>query len=77
MSVLLAATISLGQLCYDADNDINANDFIRGANHFHQQLVEASDNKKSACWNIATQSQLDEAQQLVLMDSTGETLVVK
>ena len=77
MSVLLAATISLGQLCYNADQDINADDFIKGASIYHESLVQAVQNKESICLPITSKAQLEEAQKLESMDASGKTLILK
>jgi len=77
MSLLLAATVSLGQLCYNADKDINSSEFMRGAQHFQQALSKAMKAKNSTCWGIESKAQHDEAKRLVLMDSSGETLALK
>lgn len=77
MSLLLAASVNLGQLCYNADQDLNSAEFMRGAEHFQQALSKAMKTKNSTCWNIETKKQHEEAKRLVLMDSSGETLKLK
>ena len=49
MSILLATTVSLGQLCYNADHDINSAEFMRAASHYQQVLTKAMEQKKSQC----------------------------
>ena len=77
MSILLAATVSLGQLCYNAEKDINSAEFMSEASHYQQVLTKAISNKKSTCWRISSQNELAEAQRLVSMDATSEVLILK
>jgi hypothetical protein len=77
MSILLAATVSLGQFCYSAENDINSAEFMRLASYYQPVLTRAMAQKKSQCWAIKGDKQLQEATMLVSMDSTGKTLALK
>ena len=77
MSILLAATVSLGQFCYNADNDINSGEFMRLANYYQPVLKQAMARKKSQCWAVKGDKQLQEANLLVSIDSTGNTLTLK
>ena len=77
MCILLATTVSLGQLCYNADNDINSAEFMRAASHYQQVLTKAMEHKKSQCWAIGSEKQQQEATLLVSMDATENTLTLK
>jgi len=77
MSILFAAVIGLGQLCYNADHDIGSGEIMRGAVTFEQLLGKAMKNRESTCWSIHSEAQLAEAKKLVLMDATGKTLTIK
>lgn len=77
MSILLATTVSLGQLCYNAEHDINSAEFMRAASHYQQVLTKAMEQKKSQCWIISNEKQRQEATLLVSMDATEGTLALK
>lgn len=77
MSLLFAATIAASQLCYNADADVGANDFLKNAQVFHAQLIAMSEEKKSGCIDITSKEALEEAKALVKADSTQETLSIK
>ena len=76
MSIVLAASIGLGQLCYDAQKDINADDFVKEANYYSAPLKAAREDKASICLPIKSEKQLAEAKKMVLIDSTKETLTI-
>lgn len=69
--------MSLGQLCYNADKDINANEFMRVASIYEVVLARSMKKQQSHCWDITNEKEYSEAQQLVRLDSTGETLTLK
>jgi hypothetical protein len=77
MSLLIAATMSLGQFCYDADKDIHAAEFMRAASFYETVLIKAMESEQSQCWAISTEKEHQEAKKLVSMDSTGETLTLQ
>jgi len=77
MSILIAATVSLGQFCYDANKDIYAGEFMKAASIYEAVLDSSIKKKQSHCWDISNEKEYSEAKQLVILDSTGETLTIK
>ena len=73
MSTLIAGAV-IAQLCYVADNDVGAKDFLRVASLLEQSLTILVEKKTSACLPLTSQAMLDEARRVVAADSTGNAL---
>ena len=76
MSLFIAATLSLGQLCYNPDSDIYSGELLKAAKFFAAPLAKAVENKQAECWVISNREQMLEAKYLVSMDASGETMSI-
>lgn len=74
--MLLVATMSLGQLCYNPDEDINAHNFMEKAVLLEKPLSLSIKSKDHTCIELKNQKELSEAKFLVSMDSTKKALTL-
>ncbi|GEA08050.1 hypothetical protein KUL42_28110 [Alteromonas sp. KUL42] len=77
MTLLVAGTLVVAQLCYNADADIGAKDFLKQAQIFNAQLTAMSEARESGCVEIRSENAMEEAKRLVKSDSTQETLTIE
>lgn len=78
MSILLvaAASLSLSELCYNADKDDHSRPWLAEASLYYAELKQISEAEKDGCFPIGTEAEQKEAEHLVALDSTFGTLTI-
>lgn len=74
MSITLATTAVLAQLCYHPQHDIGSHEFLRAAQSLEPVLLQMIEAKKQSCTELTSQQQLQEAKMIVLADATQITV---
>lgn len=77
MSILLAGTAVLAQLCYQAENDLGSHEFLKQAQTFHAPLTALIEKRESGCLDIINEKDHEEAKRLVSTDASQNTLKIK
>lgn len=77
MSILLASTALLAQLCYQAEHDLGSHEFLNQAQILHAPLNTMIKDNKSGCIDIKSESEYEEALQLIASDASDNTLILK
>lgn len=77
MSILLASTAVIAQLCYQAEHDLGSREFLRQAQSLHAPLETMIKAHKSGCINLNSDADYEEALQLIRADASDNTLVLK